>query len=389
MSKLRMTVAFAAGGIAIAGTVAAATAAQAKTADTIYVSAHASGHGTDRGCGSAAYRSINAAVTAVADGGRVIVCGGTYHENVTVTKPLTLEGRSATIDAGNLINGVTVTAGHATVSGFTVQHAIGEGILVNKADWVTVEGNVVTHNDLGGLPGNPVPNNYPDCQNAPGDCGEGIHLKGSSHSTVRGNVSTDNSGGILITDETGPAAYNRIAGNVVARNIYACGITVVGHNPAAAPGGKPAPTVAGVFDNDVIGNDIVDNGTQAEGAGVVLATALPGGASYGNVVENNNIDGNGLSGVTLHSHVTGQYLNGNVVRGNRIGTNNLYGDKDIPEPFDTETTGVLAATVDPLTLTVTGNTIGKDHYGIWTTGPVTLKNEHNHFTGVTVPVITH
>jgi parallel beta-helix repeat protein len=391
MKKLRTTMILAVGGIAVAGPVIAAATAQAKASNTVYVSTHASGHATGKNCGSAAYHSISAATAAVAGGGTVVVCGGTYHENVTVTKPLTLEGRSATIDATNLTNGVTVTASRATVGGFTVKNAIGEGILVNKADAVTLQNNVVTHNDLGGLPVNPVPNSYAQCQaqgGVPGDCGEGIHLMGSSHSTVRNNVSTGNSGGILVSDETAPSAHNRISGNVVTRNTYACGITVVGHNPAAAPGGKPAPSVAGVYDNDVTGNTITDNGTQSEGAGVVLATGLPGGAAYDNTIEGNHISGNGLSGVTLHSHVAGQYLNGNVVRGNLIGTNNLNGDKDFPAPFDTETTGVLAATVDPLTLTVTGNTISKNHYGIWTTGPVTLKGQ-NHFTGVTVPVVRH
>jgi parallel beta-helix repeat protein len=383
---------FAVGGIAVAAPVIAATAAQAKASTTVYVSAHAAGHASDRSCGTAAYHSITAATAAVAQGGTVIVCGGTYKEDVAVTKALTIQGRSnATIDATKLTNGFLVTASHATVSGFTVKNAIGEGILVNKADAVTLQHNVVTHNDLGGLPVNPVPNTYAQCQaqgGIPGDCGEGIHLMGSSHSTVRDNVSTGNSGGILVSDETAPSAHNRISGNVVTRNTYACGITIVGHNPAAAPGGKPAPSIAGVYDNDVTGNTITDNGTQSEGAGVVLATGLPGGAAYDNTVEGNHISGNGLSGVTLHSHVTGQYLDGNVVRGNRIGTNNLNGDKDFPAPFDTETTGVLAATVDPLTLTVTGNTITKNHYGIWTTGPVTLKGQ-NHFTGVTVPVVRH
>jgi parallel beta-helix repeat protein len=78
-------------------------------------------------------------------------------------------------------------------------------------------------NDLGGVPVNPVRNTYAECQaqaGVPGDCGEGIHLMSSSYSTVENNVSTGNSGGILVSDETGPAAHNRIAGNVVADNHF-------------------------------------------------------------------------------------------------------------------------------------------------------------------------
>lgn len=379
-------------GIALAIPFSEAATAQAHTsARTVYVSTHGSRNAADRNCGSARYKSINAAIGAVTKGGTVVVCGGTYREDVSVAKALTIQGRSgATIDATHLTNGVAIRASNTVLSGFTVKNAIGEGVLVSGANGVTIQNNVVTHNDLGGLPRNPVPNTYRACQAAhgvPGDCGEGIHLMGSSNSTVRNNISADNSGGILLSDETGPTAHNRISGNVVANNVYDCGITVVGHNPAGAPGGMLAPKAAGVYDNVVSGNNISGNGIKGEGAGVVLATGLPGGAVYNNTVENNSISGNGLSGVTVHSHVRGQYLNGNVIRRNQIGTNNLSGDRDFAPAVDLQTTGVLVATVAPLSINITDNVIAKDHFGIWTTGPVTARNVHaNVFVKVTVPV---
>jgi parallel beta-helix repeat protein len=369
-----------------------AASAQAGTSHfTVYVSEHGSVSAHDASCGSAAYRSIGAAVSAVAPGGTVVVCGGTYHEDVAVAKPLSLAGRSHTvIDATGRVNGILVTAAHVRVSGFKVTSAIGEGILVSSAGHVTIDGNVVTHNDLGGVPVNPVPNSYAECQaqgGIPGDCGEGIHLMGSSYSTVENNVSTGNSGGILVSDETGPAAHNRIAGNVVTGNLFDCGITVVGHNPKAAPGGVPAPQVAGVYANDITGNSISGNGLKGNGAGVVLATGLPGGAVYDNTVQGNSINGNGMPGVTVHSHVPGEFLNGNVVTDNVIGINNLVGDSDFAPHVDKQTTGVLAATVSPLSITVSGNVIRGDHFGIWTTGPVTVQNARdNVFAGDTVPV---
>jgi parallel beta-helix repeat protein len=370
----------------------AATSAQASSSDsTVYVSTHGTATANDASCGSAAYQSIGAAVSAVAQGGKVVVCAGTYHEDVAVTKTLSLVGESGTvIDATNHNNGILVTAPDVRVSGFKVANAIGEGILVRSANHVTIAGNVVTHNDLGGLPVNPVPNTYAECQaqgGIPGDCGEGIHLMGSSDSTVAGNVSTGNSGGVLLSDETGPVAHNQIVGNVVANNLFDCGVTVVGHNPKAAPGGVPAPQVAGVYANDIVGNSISGNGTKGNGAGVVLATGLPGGAVYNNTVEDNTITGNGMSGVSVHSHVPGQFLNGNVITRNFIGTNNLVGDSDFAPHVDMQTTGVLVATVSPLSITVSGNVIAQNHFGIWTTGPVTVQGEHdNSFARDTVPV---
>ncbi|GAA5197093.1 right-handed parallel beta-helix repeat-containing protein [Rugosimonospora acidiphila] len=395
MNKLKASAISAAGGVVLVSPFLGALGAQAQPLPhTVYVSTHGVITASDKGCDSAAYKSISAAVSGVDAKGTVIVCGGTFRETVSVAKAVTLQGRSgATIDATNQNNGVTITASGVTISGLTVENAIGEGILANGVSGITIAGNVVKHNDLGALPTNPVPNTYPFCavnQGVPGDCGEGIHLMGTSNSTISGNTITGNSGGVLVSDETGPAAHNRIAGNVVTGSLTACGITIVGHNPAAAPNGVPAPSVAGVFDNDIVGNISDDNGLRGAGAGVVLATGAPGGAVYNNTVEGNVLNGNALSGVTVHSHVAGEYLNGNVIRGNQIGTNNLNGDPDFAPVIDSETTGIVVATVSPLSIEITGNLITNDHFGVWTTGPVTAKNVRaNAFAGVSVQVSTN
>jgi parallel beta-helix repeat protein len=366
-----------------------AVTANASQHGPLFVATKASSHASGKSCHAAKYKSIKAAVAAAGSGGTVVVCRGTYHEDVAIKKSLRLLASGAvTIDAHNLTNGVAVTASNVTVRGFTIRKAIGEGVLVQNARHVTIEHNVVRDNDQGGQQ-HPVPNNYPQCQSqgsVPGDCGEGIHLWSTSYSTVSHNVSTGNTGGILVTDETGPSSHNRITANLVTRNALACGVTVVGHNPKAAPGGQPAPRVAGVFANLVSGNVITNNGLIGHGGGVIIATPFPGGAVYGNTIERNVIKGNGLAGVTVHSHAPGQYLNGNVVRYNRIGTNNLDGDTDFPE-HDTQTTGVLVGTAGPLSIEVRHNVITDNHFGIWTTGPATVRGQHdNTFRHVTVPV---
>jgi hypothetical protein len=223
------------------------------------------------------------------------------------------------------------------VSGFAVTGATGEGILAKSVRSVTIERNVVAGDDLGGIPGSGVTTTYPEC-------------------LPQGGVPAD------------------------------CGVTVVGHNPAAAAKGVPAPKVAGIHDNVVAGNDISGNGMKGAGSGVVLATGLPGGAVYDNTVKHNTISGNGQSGVTLHSHVTGQFLDGNVVEDNLITVNNLLGDNDFAPPNDDQTTGILAATAGPLTIRISGNEIVGNHFGIWTTGPVTASISGNVFDADTAPV---
>src|SRR3954469_15791138 len=50
-------------------------------------------------CRTTSFHSISAAVAAAPSGGKVIVCRGTYHEDVLISKALTLMGHHATIDA--------------------------------------------------------------------------------------------------------------------------------------------------------------------------------------------------------------------------------------------------------------------------------------------------
>ena len=52
------------------------------------------------------------------------------------------------------------------------------------------------------------------------------------HVSVVDNEVAYNSGGILITDETGPNQGNLISGNNVHDNPYDCGITLASHGPA-------------------------------------------------------------------------------------------------------------------------------------------------------------
>jgi hypothetical protein len=288
-------------------------------------------------------------------------------------KPVSLEGRRATIDEAGVTPAFQVTLpglGTKTIyaavvmvssgirfSGFKVTHAQGEGILAaglgSELTGISISRSAVVHNDLGfGVPNTP----YFQCQAmgpVPGDCGEGVHFTGVADSKIKGNLIAFNAGGVLLSDDTGPTHGNLVAGNVVTGNATDCGITVPGHNPNALDAkGKRQPSVAGVYDNVIRNNVVTNNGVKGEGAGVLFANASAGTASYDNLVQGNYIAGNGLSGVTMHAHtlMPGQFedLSGNRVIGNTIGKNNLDGDAlDCPpgsttcSPQDLVTTGVL------------------------------------------------
>jgi hypothetical protein len=91
--------------------------------------------------------------------------------------------------------------------------------------------------------------------------------------------------------------------------------------------------------------------------------------------------------VTVHSHSPGENLNGNVVDNNVIGTNNVDFDEDFFPFVDMATTGVIVASVAPLSITIANNTISDDVYGIWLMPAVTASGTStNTFVNVTTPV---
>ena len=387
---------------------------------TLYVSPTGTLSNSGGSCPQAQYSTIQSAVSAAAPASTVIVCAGTYAEDVAVAEPLTLQGEDAVINAKGLNNGIVISSSNVTVDGFTVRGATGEGILAvgtpNPAlvptgspvgtitgvpiSDVTISHDIVQGNDQG-TPGSA----YMECQvagNVPGDCGEGIHLMSVADSTVSHDYVTGNSGGILLSDEFGPTHGNVIEHNLVSNNASDCGITMPSHNGLAVNPATlaPNPSLGGVYDNTVRNNVVLSNGLTGFGAGVLLAAPFPGSASYDNVVEGNLIENNGISGVTLHSHAPGAFIGGNEIVHNIIGVNNLTGDTPLSPPTglgaapvqfqaDMQTTGVLVwSLLTPQSITIADNVILGDAIGIWLNPAVSdpAAATSNTFQGVATPV---
>ena len=232
-------------------------------------------------------KTISAAVSAASPGDTIYVGRGDYKEGVIITKSLSLKGagdRTTTIDAHGQPNGIFINGtatspipgvGNVAISGFTITGANYEGILAASATGVTITHNHVTKNNLSltstACPG--IPSFETD---EAMDCGEGIHLMSTDHSIVAGNLSDYNSGGILVTDETGPNYANLITENIVKWNGEACGITLASH-PAATLAHPTGPLSFGVFQNTVLKNESSYNGlNNGGGAGVGMYAAGPG-----------------------------------------------------------------------------------------------------------------
>lgn len=325
------------------------------------------------GCGGGSLTTITDGVNAVADGGTVNVCAGTYSEDVIVWKAVTLVGaHDAVVDPGDAEppidpelgnNAFTVVSPNVTIRGFTVQHATGDGIFV-LGDHALVQGVLSQDNAV-----------------------DGINVDGSSWSVIRGNTVTGNGGGIELANDpaafglslpgvTGTASHDTVVDNNVVDNPFACGIFLVDHG-----GGSLAN---GIHDNLIKGNQVVNNAMEGYGAGILLAGYPSPGGVWNNTINDNVIAHNGLAGVTVHSHSPGQYFGGNVITGNDIGLNNSRGQ----EFDDQETTGIFLGSKDALTMTVSNNTIHDDVYGIFLAGDATRATavKSNRFVDVTTPV---
>ena len=359
-----------------------ASAMSPHTAATLWVAPKATVKGESTACKTAKYHTNPAALSAAKAGDTVKVCAGTYTASTKIVPHVAIQPTittaadvlsgvhlvglaGATINAKGLDNGVTFFgATGASVTGFSVQGAIGEGIVALTGAKVTISDNIVEHNDNGG-----PKSSWSQCQaqgGVPGDCGEGIHLDSVADSKVIDNTSEYNSGGILVDDDFGPSHGNLVSGNLVEDDESDCGITVVGHSTSAVnSSGTPEPTKGGTFDNTISDNVIISNGTTGFGGGVLLAAASAGAGSYDNKVTGNEIAGNGLGGVTIHQHALPSDVSGNVISGNWIGTNDIDGD---PGSGDMVTTGVLIAVEGAgkaIKVSVKGNTIAWNDYGIY------------------------
>jgi parallel beta-helix repeat protein len=339
------------------------------------------------------YKTISAAVAAAAAGSTINVAAGTYAEDVVITKSVYLIGAGSSktvINARGLSNAIYVDGfdhpglSGVTVTGFKLANANFEGFAATSVSNLNFSGNMVTGNDKSQDTENgtcPNLTTIAPWETAEGlDCGEGIHLAGTSYSTISNNVSEGNAGGLLITDNTAISQYNVISGNTIKDNLYDCGITMPSQPPypSTANGGKPF----GVYNNVIYGNTSTGNGTSlaGAGAGVLLAVGAPGATVMNTLIIGNTITNNGIPGVVFHGHNSGDIIGNTIVAGNTISGNGA----DVGSTATPGTTGINffgAHTASPL---VPGGLTGTQIYGN------TISNEDDAISyNSGVPLIVH
>ena len=227
---------------------------------------------------------------------------------------------------------------------------------------MTIIDNQVTNNDASRPQGGPGLPSFETSESD--DCGEGVHLMGADHSTVADNLINNNSGGILVSDETGPNHDNLITRNVVTGNAYDCGITLASHG-AASLANATGPLSFGVYRNTISDNESSSNGlSNGGGAGIGIYAPGPGAQAYGNLIIGNTITGNGLPGVAMHNHAAPPgapaiNFNDNAIIGNTIRLNAA----DSADAATSGPTGINIYSLAPMTGTVVAQNL-IDHESI-------------------------
>ena len=222
--------------------------------------------------------TIQGAIDAASAGDMINVAAGTYPENITINKALTLTGAN---NATTIING----GGTGVVAQITADNVIFQGF--------TVQGSGTTD---------------PQTQ-------AGLTLAGADNCMITGNIFTNNMNGIAMVASTG----NTISNNTVNANM-AIGIAL------ADLAGYPAST-----GNIISGNTVTANGAAGIYAGQdnnnnqYLTNTITGNGDglYFWKSSNNTVTGNTISGNTQYGvHLMGSANNniaGNIISGNLEG----------------------------------------------------------------------
>ena len=323
------------------------------------------------------FATIQSAVSAVPFGSTVLVCPGTYPEQVAITQPLTLKGVTDGVSgaavitvpgSGLLVNANTLVFGPVTAQ-LLIQNTVGvtvSNITVDGTGSGCVPGanresgivltNVGTPNDgvLAAKIQNVVVRNVHGC-----GLGEGI-VTDSSYVTVSSNQLHD----IDRTAIVSGGGKNSVASNSI-QTVGLNGLALIGTNQTLATNNAisgasqagiyivsntrtstvlkntvlSSPWAIGVWAIGVSNNSIISNKVGGAGWGVVLQFCA------GNVVQSNTFNGMGADGIFDQNSFGGNVVNKNTVNEAAFGIftdSTVGGDTLVPNGlFNT------VVTVDP------------------------------------------
>ena len=261
------------------------------------------------------YTSIQAAVDAASSGDTVYVYAGTYYENVSVDKSITLEGqdrKTTIIDGSNSSFVVKITVDLVTITGFSVQNGGHDGIYI-ESNHNTISDNTITNNYIGiyGFSNNTVIANNDITSNKM----DGIILSIFSNGAISDNTITSNNHGInLIWSSNNTVTDNTITNNQEGIRIYASSDNTISSN-GISDNNRLGIILDGFSNNTVIANNDITSNNQG---GIVLRE------SSSNTISGNTITFNNDCGIMLDWHCEYNNISGNTITNNYDGIHISY-----------------------------------------------------------------
>lgn len=177
------------------------------------------------------YKTIQESINNASPGDSIVVSEGTYHENVTIDKPLVLKsdkGAGATIVQANVAQEPVIKVMNAdgvSITGFTIAGSKAAGILVHSSSNSRITENRIVNNGYG-IFINASQNNIVAGNTTNKNELYGIYLEASTGNAIEKNTSVANADkGIFLNGSNA----NRIAGNEVGLNEWD-GITLWASN---------------------------------------------------------------------------------------------------------------------------------------------------------------
>lgn len=285
------------------------------------------------------YATIQEAINAAIDGVTIEVDQGTYTENLTIDKSITLKSTdpdTPSVVASTIINGggsdgvlwVRVQSNYqqrtVNIEGFTITNG-SMGVSVNNSNWtselsVSLKNNIISYNNAsssgGGvygvgsnvqltLEGNTIENNSAESE------GGGICLDGSYYDKIQVTMTNN-----IIRNNSANGSYGA-GGGIYARYVEGTwtGNTIDENSAVAYAGGiylyDSSPTI---IDNDIINNNVT--GEYGRAGGIYIENGVSG-------ICNPSIQNNTISGNTATTTGGGLYIQspGLTLTGNTISTN--------------------------------------------------------------------
>jgi hypothetical protein len=268
----------------------------------------------------------------------VYIDGFTAPGSVLPTPMVAIKGSGAAAAPSPLTNAFNFTAGgsNSTIRGFAIYRTANDGVYLNAATNVTIEGCWIGLTETGALPGT--------AQSKIG--GHGIYLTGASNNckigttTARNVISGTSAHGVVVVGCSGVIFKNNYVGTnttgtaAIANTFHGINID---NSPSAVIGGGAANEGNLISGNTQSGIIITNASSNAVIKGNKIGTNLAGTAAIANgesginiftnvlntiiggngqTAESNLISGNALNGINVDNLSTGT-----VIKGNKIGTN--------------------------------------------------------------------